>query len=124
MPEVAVYSMDAVRQKLDQYRSAGHKSIAVITRTHAQSQTIAAKLQNVYRLDGGEEDWNYETDDTVVGSFQLMKGMEFDAVIVAWPDCELTDDERRRLYTACSRALHAAALLADERLLEKLGIVL
>ncbi len=60
----------------------------------------------------------------VVGCYHLMKGLEFDAVIVAWPDAELTDDERRRLYTACSRALHAAALLADEKMLDKLGIVL
>ena len=42
----------------------------------------------------------------------------------ARPDAELTDDERRRLYTACSRALHAATLLADKEMLKKLGIVL
>ena len=36
--------------------------------------------------------------------------MEFDAVIVVWPDCALDDGERRRLYTACSRALHALTL--------------
>ena len=45
-------------------------------------------------------------------------------MIVAWPDAEVTDDERRRLCTACSRALHAATLLADGEMLKKLGIVL
>ena len=60
----------------------------------------------------------------MVGCYHVMKGLEFDAVIVAWPDAELTDDERRRLYTACSRALHAATLLADGEMLKKLGIVL
>ena len=65
-----------------------------------------------------------EVGDTVVGCYHLVKGMEFDAVIAVWPDCELTDDERRRLYTACSRALHAAALLGTEKLIGELGIVL
>ena len=48
--------------------------------------------------------------------------MEFDAVIVVWPDCALDDGERRRLYTACSRALHAVALLAGGGLIKELGI--
>ena len=67
---------------------------------------------------------NYEAGDTVVGCYHLMKGMEFDAVIVCWPDCTVTDGERRRLYTSCSRALHAAALLGGSELIKELGIVL
>ena len=54
--------------------------------------------------------------------YHLAKGMEFDAVIVVWPDCALDDGERRRLYTACSRALHAVALLAGGGLIKELGI--
>ncbi len=118
------YSLEAVQKALAGFRAAGHHSIAVITRTQKQAEKLCEELPNVYRFDGGEDDQQYENGDTVVGCYHLMKGLEFDAVIVAWPDAELTDDERRRLYTACSRALHAAALLADENMLEKLGIVL
>ena len=50
--------------------------------------------------------------------------MEFDAVIVVWPEAELTDSERRRLYTACSRALHSVTLLGSGKLIKELGIVL
>ena len=50
--------------------------------------------------------------------------MEFDAVIVVWPEAELDDAERRRLYTACSRALHAVALLGGGKLIQELGIEL
>ena len=53
-----------------------------------------------------------------------MKGMEFDAVVVAWPEEALTDGERRRLYTACSRALHHLVVLTTPEMIEKLGIVL
>ena len=53
--------------------------------------------------------------------YHLTKGMEFDAVIVVWPDVALTDGERRRLYTAASRALHAAALLGGGGLIKELN---
>ncbi len=122
-PEILPFSVETVQKKLAELREAGHKSIAVITRTHAQAQQLAPRLENVFRLDGGDEDLNYEENDTVVGSFQLMKGLEFDAVIVVWPDCELSDEERRRIYTACSRALHRVELLADPALISALGIV-
>ena len=121
-PLVAQYSFELLRQKLDEFREAGHKSIAVITRTQAQADSLSARLENVYRLDGGEEDLNYESTDNVVSCYHLTKGLEFDAVIVVWPDCELTDGERRRIYTACSRALHRAALLGGGKLIQELGI--
>lgn len=121
-PLVAQYSFELLKQKLDEFREAGHKSIAVITRTQAQADSLSARLENVYRLDGGEDDLNYESTDNVVACYHLTKGLEFDAVIVVWPDCELTDGERRRLYTACSRALHRAALLGAGKLIQELGI--
>ena len=121
-PLVKQYSFELLEKKLDEFRNAGHKSIAVITRTQAQADSLSARLQNVYRLDGGEDDLNYESTDNVVACYHLTKGLEFDAVIVVWPDCELTDGERRRLYTACSRALHCAALLGGGKLIQDLGI--
>ncbi|MGI6238083.1 MAG: HelD family protein [Christensenellales bacterium] len=123
MPLVAPYTDDLLKETLARFRAAGLRSIAVITRTPAQANALSAMLDNVYRLDG-EDDAGYEAGDTVVGCYHLMKGMEFDAAIVVWPDCELTDEERRRLYTSCSRALHAAALLGGKSLINELGIVL
>ena len=123
-PVVAQYSEKLLRETLDQFRQAGRKSIAVITRTQAQADSLSAKLDNVYRLDGGDADLNYESTDNVVACYHLTKGLEFDAVIVVWPDCELTDGERRRLYTACSRALHSLALLGGGGLIRDLGIEL
>lgn len=124
MPLVAQYSEALLRETLDRFRREGHKSIAVITRTQSQADSLSDKLENVYRLDGGEADLNYESDDNVVACYHLTKGLEFDAVIVVWPEAELTDGERRRLYTACSRALHNVALLGGGKLIRELGIVL
>ena len=123
-PLIAQYSEKLLKEKLSQFRDAGYQSIAVVTRTQAQADSLSAKLDNVYRLDGGDEDLNYESTDNVVSCYHLTKGLEFDAVIVVWPDCELTDGERRRLYTACSRALHRVALLGGGKLIQELGIEL
>ena len=124
MPQVAQYSEALLKETLANLRKQNYASIAVITRTQAQADSLSARLSNVYRLDGGEADLNYESTDNVVACYYQVKGMEFDAVIVVWPEAELTDDERRRLYTACSRALHSVTLLAGGKLIKELGIVL
>lgn len=121
-PLVGQYSEALLKETLARFRAKGHKSIAVITRTQAQADSLSAKLENVYRLDGGEADLNYEAGDNVVACYHLTKGLEFDAVIVVWPDAELTDGERRRIYTSASRALHDLALLAGGRTLRQLGL--
>ena len=119
-PVVRQYSEALLKETLDRCREKGHRSIAVITRTQAQADSLSAKLENVYRLDGGEDDLNYEPSDNVVACYHLTKGLEFDAVIVVWPDAELTDGERRRLYTAASRALHDLTILAGGATLKAL----
>lgn len=121
-PIVANYSQPLLRKILERFRAAGYSSIAILTRSQSQADSLSSRLENVYRLDGGADDLNYESTDNVVACYHLTKGMEFDAVIVVWPGCDLDDGERRRLYTACSRALHAAALLCGEGLMEKLGL--
>ena len=124
MPEIAEYSIDRLRAKLNEYREKGMRSIAVITRTQAQADSLADRLDHVYRFDGGDADLHYERGDNVVSCFHLTKGMEFDAVIAIWPECELDGGERRRLYTACSRALHNLTLLTTPGMIRKLAIAL
>ena len=122
-PLVARYSEALLCQTVDAFRAAGHKAIAVITRSQSQADSISTKLERVYRLDGGEADLNYEAGDNVVACYHLTKGMEFDAVVVVWPEVELTQDERRRLDTAAARALHALAVLGGETLVGELSEV-
>ena len=52
-----------------------------------------------------------EDAGVTVACLNLVKGLEFDAVAVVWPmKAERTPDEGRRLYTACTRALHKLAV--------------
>ena len=121
-PVVRQYSEKLLKETLARYREKGYQSIAVITRTRAQADSLSEKLDHVYRLDGDDQDLAYEATDNIVAGYHLTKGLEFDAVVVVWSDCALTDGERRRLYTACSRALHEATLLAGGGLMKQLKL--
>lgn len=124
MPKIQSLSDENVVTAVQEFVSDGYSSIAVITRTLAEAERIAEKIPKAHLLDGSDEDILTDPGDIAVGSYHLMKGLEFDAVVVAWPDVRLSDGERRRMYTACSRALHGLKLLCGENLMKELGIVI
>ena len=110
-PAVAVYVLpdytaEALQEQLAAWDAQGHKRIAVITRTQKEAVALSAALPKAALLTGDVDE--LEETGVILAGLNLMKGLEFDAVAVVWPDdAELTDDERRRRYTACSRALHS-----------------
>ncbi|OMF21085.1 helicase [Paenibacillus sp. FSL H8-0548] len=88
----------------------GFDSIAVITKTAAESREAHESL----RIHGGEalrlitkETLGFEKGVMVIPVY-LAKGVEFDAVLVydASPEAYGRDNERKLLYTACTRAMH------------------
>ena len=124
LPHVAPVTDEAILGAVKDCVNAGYGSVAVITRTLSEAKRVSEFIPKAHLLDGSDEDILTDPDDISVGSYHLMKGLEFDAVVVAWPDARLSDGERRRLYTACSRALHSLTLLGGEKLIHDLGIVL
>ncbi|SFF04591.1 DNA helicase-2 / ATP-dependent DNA helicase PcrA [Paenibacillus algorifonticola] len=91
-------------------RAEGFDSIAVITKTAAESREAHEAL----RIQGGEalqlitkETLVFEKGVMVIPVY-LAKGVEFDAVLVydASPEAYGRDNERKLLYTACTRAMH------------------
>lgn len=112
VPSVQPYSPDALQSTLDAWLEKGRVRIAVITRTQTDAAMLSVALKKCALLTGDVD----ELEDTgiIVGSLNLMKGLEFDAVAVVWPNTERTDDEKRRLYTACSRALHELTVFYTE----------
>ncbi|WP_409344939.1 RNA polymerase recycling motor HelD [Paenibacillus sp. MBLB4367] len=91
-------------------RAEGFDSIAVITKTAAESREAHESL----RIHGGEalqlitkETQGFEKGVMVIPVY-LAKGVEFDAVLVydASPEAYGRNNERKLLYTACTRAMH------------------
>ena len=124
MPEVAVESDEAILDTVKRMKEAGMGSIAIITRNLKDADRISRFVPQAHLLDGSDEDILSDPGDVAVGSYHLMKGLEFDAVITVWPEARLSDGERRRLYTACSRALHMLTLFTTEKMIDDLGIIL
>ncbi|MDQ8733128.1 RNA polymerase recycling motor HelD [Paenibacillus sp. LHD-38] len=88
----------------------GFDSIAVITKTAAESREAHESL----RIHGGDalqlitkETLGFEKGVMVIPVY-LAKGVEFDAVLVYDASLEAygRDNERKLLYTACTRAMH------------------
>lgn len=105
VPLQLAYTPTALEDQVEAWRAASYKRIAVITRTQQEAVLLSRRLKKAILLTGDANE--LEEAGVILSGLHLMKGMEFDAVAVVWPDIEvLSDDERRRLYTACSRALH------------------
>lgn len=91
-------------------KAEGFDSIAVITKTAAESRVAFESL----RMQGGEalqlitkETVTFEKGVMIIPVY-LAKGIEFDAVLIyeASPQAYGRDNERKLLYTACTRAMH------------------
>ena len=122
-PEILPLTDENVLAAVKDCQDKGFKSVCVVTRTLKQADRLSRMIPHAHLLDGSDEDILSDPGDVAVAGYQLMKGLEFDAVVVAWPAARLTDGERRRLYTACSRALHQLTLCADETLIKELAII-
>ncbi|CAM3502188.1 MULTISPECIES: RNA polymerase recycling motor HelD [Paenibacillus] len=95
-------------------KAEGFESIAVITKTAAESRSAFESL----RKHGGEalqlitkETETFEKGAMVIPVY-LAKGVEFDAVLIyeASPHAYGQDNHRKLLYTACTRAMHQLLL--------------
>ena len=123
-PAIEPFDKGKLLRLIEEWKAQEMKHIAVITRSQAEASKLAKSIKGSILLTGGDDDMLPEGGGVVVSGFHLIKGLEFDAVAVIWPDVEVTDGERRRLYTACSRALHQLHLMCDDALRRDLGIVL
>ncbi len=86
-------------------RERGYKSIALIAQTARDARAWHARL-----AEPGLTLISAEEGSEMLGAFviplALSKGLEFDAVLVLDADRWAADGDNRRLYVACTRALH------------------
>ncbi|GGD47324.1 RNA polymerase recycling motor HelD [Paenibacillus nasutitermitis] len=91
-------------------RAEGFASIAVITKTAAESREAYDSLQSqgVGELQRITKETLVFEKGVMVIPVYLAKGIEFDAVFIynASPAAYSRDNERKLLYTACTRAMH------------------
>lgn len=100
--------MRALEARLLELRSSGVQSIAVICRSAADADVVFRRLQSLGQITlVTHRATAFETGSVVLPAY-LAKGLEFDAVLIhdAGAAVYCRENERKLLYTACTRALH------------------
>lgn len=102
----------SIREKVKQFREQGHRTVAIICKSAAQSASVFESLrdlEDIKLVTSGSIEYK---QGIVVIPVYLAKGIEFDAVIVYnASDEEYREESLRRLfYTACTRAMHELQL--------------
>jgi DNA helicase-2/ATP-dependent DNA helicase PcrA len=109
---------EAIAAEVAALQAEGYTSIAVITKTAAESREAFAALTA-----GGARELRLITKETLtfeqgmlVIPAYLAKGVEFDAVLIydASPQSYHRENERKLFYTACTRAMHRLQLYTAE----------
>jgi DNA helicase II / ATP-dependent DNA helicase PcrA len=95
-----------IQDKINEFFIEGHRTIAVICRTAAESKRVYHALKDEVPVHLIEKATiAYEKGILVIPSY-LAKGIEFDAVILYDSSHYRNESERKLFYTVCTRAMH------------------
>ena len=100
--------IDKIIAHVNDYRKKGIKSIAIVCKTYAECKNAYSMLKG--RIDVnivGNEDTEFPEGTIIIPSY-LIKGLEYDAVLVYnanYKNYSLEED-RKLFYTICTRSLH------------------
>ncbi|WP_210366845.1 RNA polymerase recycling motor HelD [Bacillus sp. REN3] len=110
--ETAKAILEKTNDLIERLRSAGHKNIAVITKTAKESKAAFVSLKNFHDARLIEKSTLiFESGINIVPAY-LAKGIEFDAVIIYDASQYTKAEERKLFYTACTRAMHELVIVS------------
>lgn len=121
-PRVAVFDnntaeAEEIRRVIEEFRSSGRHSLAIITKTQQQSKFLfgALKKSGVHMLTVDSTSFK---SGVIITTAHLAKGLEFDEVVVPFASARNyhTEVDRRMLYIACTRAMHQLTLTYSDKL--------
>jgi DNA helicase II / ATP-dependent DNA helicase PcrA len=105
-----------VNDLISELQRSGHKNIAVICKTAKESKAAFEGVKKVHDTRLIEKGTiTFENGVNVVPTY-LAKGIEFDAVIIYDSSVYTRTEERKLLYTACTRAMHELYILSSGEL--------
>lgn len=97
-----------IAEHINVLKNKGYKLIAIICKTAVECENLYNDLHNAIDVCLiSNQKQSYAGDVVIIPSY-LAKGLEFDAVIVNSIDSDIfsKEEDRRLLYTICTRALH------------------
>lgn len=112
-------TISTIKEIINEIKSNGKNSIAIITRTYAEGKKLDRELKKHneinFALIKGNEKHTPDADVVIIPSY-LTKGLEFDGTIVYNPlEGNYTEDilNHRLLYVALTRALHYEYIISE-----------
>ncbi|MBP1971331.1 DNA helicase-2/ATP-dependent DNA helicase PcrA [Virgibacillus natechei] len=108
---------ETLLQRVKGFANEGYETTAIICKTLQESDEIAEVLQGKVEFNQiNEETYTFEKGLLILPVY-LAKGIEFDAVII--PNASEAhygkESDRTLFYTACTRAMHALAMISVEK---------
>ncbi|WP_419886938.1 RNA polymerase recycling motor HelD [Neobacillus niacini] len=101
-----------ILSEINEFMKEGHRTVAVICRTAAESKRVYSALKKYIPVHLIEKATiAYEKGILVIPSY-LAKGIEFDAVILYDSSQYKNESERKLFYTVCTRAMHRLHMYA------------
>ncbi|WP_373894313.1 RNA polymerase recycling motor HelD [Virgibacillus sp. CBA3643] len=105
---------ETLLQRIEEFTKEGYETTAIICKTRQESEAIAEILKGKVTFNQiNEETYTFEKGLLILPVY-LAKGIEFDAVII--PDASEAhygkEADRTLFYTACTRAMHALAMIS------------
>lgn len=108
---------------LERLANQNYNTIAILCKTRRDSQRVFDQLHTKMAVTLLTDSTSVQVQGIVILPVQLAKGLEFDVVIVhdAGQAFYSRDEERKLLYTACTRALHDLYVCYSGRVSPLLG---
>ncbi len=104
---------EAIVQQAQQCLAMGYRSVGLLCKSQHRADALYAQLCAHLPVRHIAADGEEELQGVCLLPIYLSKGLEFDAVILCDADAQTycSEDDRRLLYIACTRALHRLSLL-------------
>lgn len=102
---------------LEEVRSRGHRSIALICKTTTEAKVVAKQLDGTLEIQLLGDHSDIDQEKLLIVPSHLAKGLEFDAVIVVAIDTPFREHaiDRKLLYVAMTRPMHELHLVGPSR---------
>ncbi|WP_342542222.1 RNA polymerase recycling motor HelD [Paenisporosarcina sp. FSL H8-0542] len=102
---------------MDEVRSRGHRSIALICKTTTEAKAVAKQLDDFLEIQLLSDHSDIHQEKLLIVPSHLAKGLEFDAVIVVAFDNPFREHaiDRKLLYVAMTRPMHELHLVGPNR---------
>ncbi|WP_075618467.1 RNA polymerase recycling motor HelD [Paenisporosarcina indica] len=102
---------------LEDIRSRGHRSIALICKTTTEAKVVAKQLDGAIAIQLLSDHSDIDQEKLLIVPSHLAKGLEFDVVIVVAIDTPFREHaiNRKLLYVAMTRPMHELHLVGPSR---------